>query len=64
MSGDAMQARLAQGPAWVAVKKRHRARVPEQLLDMLQPVAHIGEYDLYYAGLDTRQALAPMRHAQ
>ncbi len=64
LSVDAMHARLAQGPAWVAVKERHRGRVSEPRFGTLQPVDHIGEYDLYYTGPDSRHALAPMRHAQ
>ena len=46
------------------MKERHRERVPKHLLGTLQPVDHIGEYDLYYTGPDPRHALAPLRHAQ
>jgi 4-amino-4-deoxy-L-arabinose transferase-like glycosyltransferase len=64
LSLDEMHARLALGPAWVAVKERHRGRVSGHLFGTLQPVDHIGEYDLYYLGPDSRRALAPLRHAQ
>ena len=64
LSAEEMHVRLARGPAWVAVKVRHRERVPDHLFDTLQPVDHIGEYDLYYTGPVALQALAPLRHAQ
>ena len=57
MTAEELQARLAQGPAWVAFKERHRGRVPAELMESMQPVAR-GEYDLYYAGPRSRQALA------
>ncbi len=48
-TAEALRARLAEGPAWVALKDRHRERAPGELLGSLQPVLR-GEYDLYYAG--------------
>jgi hypothetical protein len=38
--------------------------VPEHLLDSMQPVFGGGEYDLYYAAPQTREALAPIPTAQ
>lgn len=64
MTAAELQARLAEGPAWVAVKGRHRERLPEHLLDALQPATRGGEYDLYYAAPRMRQALAPPASAQ
>lgn len=64
MTADELNARLARSSAWVAVKERHRERIPEHLLDSLQLVVQGGEYDLYYAGLQTRQALAPTPRAR
>lgn len=64
MTAEALHARLAEGPAWVAVKDRHRERLPEHLFDALQPVVRGGEYDLYYANPQSRQALAPSAPAQ
>jgi 4-amino-4-deoxy-L-arabinose transferase-like glycosyltransferase len=53
-----LQVRLLQGPAWIAVRKRHGKHAPEQLLDAMELVARGGEYDLYFAGPHVRQALA------
>ena len=39
MTAEELQARLAQGPAWVAFKERHRGRVPAELMESMQPVA-------------------------
>jgi 4-amino-4-deoxy-L-arabinose transferase-like glycosyltransferase len=64
MVAEELQARLTERAAWVAFKERHRERLPEQLLDALQPVVRGGEYDLYYAGPQVRQALAPSRRDQ
>ncbi len=61
---EALYARLAAGPVWVAVRERHRDRLPEHLLDSMQPVFRGGEYDLYYANAKTRQALAPLPPAR
>ena len=61
---EALHAWLARGPAWVAVRKRHRERIPEQVLGSLQRVVHGGEYDLYYSNAQARQALAPLPAAQ
>jgi len=64
MTAAELEARLADGPAWVALKSRHREQVPERLLDTLEPVVKGGEYDLYYAGPHLRQALAPSDRAR
>jgi hypothetical protein len=64
MTAAELQARLAAGPAWVAVKDRHRERLPEPVLDALQPVVRGGEYDLYHAGAHLSRALAPSARAQ
>jgi hypothetical protein len=64
LTAEELQARLAEGPAWVAVKDRHREWLPEPVLDALQPVVRGGKYDLYYAGLQTRHALAPALREQ
>jgi 4-amino-4-deoxy-L-arabinose transferase-like glycosyltransferase len=64
LTAEELQARLAEGPAWVAIKDRHRARVPEHLLHSLRPVVRGGEYDLYYAGAHLSRALAPSARAQ
>ena len=63
MTPEELQQRLAGGPAWVAIKERHREGVPEELLDAMQPVVRGGEYDLYYAGphLISRALAAPDR---
>jgi len=63
-TAEDLNARLANGPAWVAVRKRHRERVPEHLLDSMQPVFRGGEYDLYYANAQAHHALAPFPTAQ
>jgi 4-amino-4-deoxy-L-arabinose transferase-like glycosyltransferase len=64
MTAEELRARLERGPAYVAVKLRHRERVPEQILETLQPVLQRGEYNLYYAGAEPHDALAPSSHAQ
>lgn len=64
MTVEELRVLLADGPAWVAVKGRHRERVPDHLLESMQPVVKGGEYDLYYAGPQTRQALAPAPRPQ
>ncbi len=64
VTAEDLYARLAEGPAWVVVRERHRERVPEHLLDSLQLVFRGGEYDLYYADAQARQALAPSPPAQ
>ena len=64
MTAAELQARLAEGPAWVALKGRHSEQLPEHLLDALQPATRGGEYDLYYAGPRMRHALAPPAGAQ
>ncbi len=53
-----LDARLAAGPAWVAVKEKHADRVPEEFRADLRPVTRRGEYALYYSAPETRQALA------
>ncbi|MBM4218235.1 MAG: glycosyltransferase family 39 protein [Gammaproteobacteria bacterium] len=63
MTAAELQASLAEGPAWVAVKDRHLERLPAHVLDALQPVVRGGEYDLYYAGPHLSQALAPSPRA-
>jgi 4-amino-4-deoxy-L-arabinose transferase-like glycosyltransferase len=59
VTAEALHARLVEGPAWVAVRERHRERVPEHLLDSLQLVFDGGEYELYYPDVHARQVLAP-----
>ncbi len=61
---EELHARLAAGPAWVAVKERHADRVPEEFRASLRPVARRGEYALYYSAPETRQALVPASPAQ
>lgn len=56
---DELGARLDHGPAYVAIKGRHLARVPAKMLSQLKPVGRSGEYELYYAAPVTRNALAP-----
>ena len=56
-----LTARRFASKQWIcctlAFKERHRGRVPAELMESMQPVAR-GEYDLYYAGPRSRQALA------
>ncbi len=59
VTADDLRARLDDGPAYVAIKGRHLARVPAAMLPQLRPVAHSGEYGLYYSAPITRSALAP-----
>jgi 4-amino-4-deoxy-L-arabinose transferase-like glycosyltransferase len=59
MTVEELHARLARGPAYVAVKDRHAERVPDGLRDGLRLVARSGKYELLYSGPGTRQALAP-----
>ena len=61
---EELHARLARGPAYVAVKEKHEDRVPEGLREGLRPVARRGEYALYYSAPQTRQALAPAAPSQ
>lgn len=42
-----LQARLAQGPAYVALRSRHRTRVPDSLANGLHLVRKVDEYALY-----------------
>jgi len=63
-SADELRSRLADGPAWVALKSRHRGQLPEPMLNALHPVVRGGEYDLYYAGPHLSQALAPSDSAR
>jgi len=58
-TAEELRARLSDGPVWVVVKDRHHKHVPEHLLDSMQPVVKGGDFDLYYAGPRTLQALAP-----
>jgi 4-amino-4-deoxy-L-arabinose transferase-like glycosyltransferase len=53
--GD-LQARLARGPAYVVVRARHRARLPEALAGDLQLVRAGDEYALYAGGAGPDQA--------
>lgn len=64
MSLADLHARLARGPAYVAVKEKHADRVPEGIEAGLRSVARIGEYQLFYSSPATRQALAPARPSQ
>ena len=64
LTASDLRARLARGPAYVAVKQRHLERMPEHLFDSLQPVLQRGEYNLYYAGPDARHALAQSTRGQ
>jgi 4-amino-4-deoxy-L-arabinose transferase-like glycosyltransferase len=46
---EALHARLARGPAFVAVKEKHADRVPAGFRAGLQSVLHVGDYELLYA---------------
>jgi hypothetical protein len=45
-----LEARLARGPAYVVVRSRHRARVPDSLAGGLQRVRDADDYALYFGG--------------
>ena len=61
-AGD-LEARLARGPAYVVVRARHRARLPEKLAESLRLVRAGDEYALYAggAGLDQASRVAAKR---
>ncbi|HEU5468751.1 MAG TPA: glycosyltransferase family 39 protein, partial [Steroidobacteraceae bacterium] len=61
-AGD-LEARLARGPAYVVVRARHRARLPEKLAGSLRLVRAGDEYALYAggAGLDQASRVAAKR---
>jgi 4-amino-4-deoxy-L-arabinose transferase-like glycosyltransferase len=48
-AGD-LEAQLEEGPAFIVVRSRHRARLPEALAQHLRAVAHLDEYVLYEGG--------------
>ena len=64
MSLADLHARLARGPAYVAVKEKHADRVPEGIEAGLRSVARIGAYELFYSSPETQQALARARPSQ
>ena len=64
MSPDELRARLARGPVWVAVREKHANRLPDAVGTGMLPVASIGEYELFHAVPETRQAVAPARAYQ
>jgi 4-amino-4-deoxy-L-arabinose transferase-like glycosyltransferase len=51
-----LQSRLARGPAYVVIRERHRARVPEALARELHLVRRVDEYALYAGDRATGQA--------
>ncbi len=53
--GD-LEARLAERPAYVVLRSRHRARVPDALASRLQLVREADEYALYLGGAPADQA--------
>ncbi len=54
-AGD-LEARLAEGLAYVVLRGRHRARVPEALLNELRLVRTVDEYSLYTGSAAQAQA--------
>ncbi len=51
-----LEARLAQGPAYVVLRARHRKRVPDSLANGLQLVREADDYTLYVGGMPADQA--------
>ena len=54
-AGD-LGARLARGPAYVVLRSRHRARLPDELANGLRLVGKADEYALYLGGSPADQA--------
>ena len=59
ITAEELLTRLHDGPAYVAIKSRHLARVPAAMLLQLQPVSRSGDYELFYSANIARNALAP-----
>jgi len=51
-----LEGRLAEGPAYIVLRSRHRARVPDSLANGLQRVREADDYALFVAG-------TPLDHA-
>jgi 4-amino-4-deoxy-L-arabinose transferase-like glycosyltransferase len=51
-----LESRLAEGPAYVVLRSRHRARVPDSLASGLHRVREADEYALFLGGVPLDQA--------
>jgi 4-amino-4-deoxy-L-arabinose transferase-like glycosyltransferase len=56
LEAEDLEARLAEGPAYVVLRGRHRGRVPEALLNELRLVRTVDEYSLYTGSAAQAQA--------